>query len=102
MLQPSDYDGDSMAGLTPQDIHRMAKQGWKQDEGDMVKTDERDRLKGVVKKQNIRSRNIRDVLNIGAGTRCRHCGMLHFCYLERCGACSKPMEYNLGKVEKVI
>jgi hypothetical protein len=91
-----------MAGLTPQDIHRMAKQGWKQDEGDMVKTDERDRLKGVVKKQNIRSRNIRDVLNIGAGTRCRHCGMLHFCYLERCGACSKPMEYNLGKVEKVI
>ena len=25
-----------MAGLTPQDIHRMAKQGWKQDEGDRV------------------------------------------------------------------
>jgi hypothetical protein len=91
-----------MTGLTPQDIHRMAKQGWKQDEGDMVKTDERDKLKGVIKKQNIRSRNIRDVLNIGGGTRCRHCGMLHFCYLERCGACSKPMDYNLGKVEKVV
>ena len=91
-----------MTGFTPQDIHRMAKQGWSQDEGGMVKADERDKLKGVVKQQNTRSRNIRDVLNIGAGTRCRHCGMLHFCYLERCGACSKPMDYNLGKVEKVV
>lgn len=80
----------------------MAKQGWSHADGDMVKTDERDKLKGVIKQQNIRSRNIRDVLNIGSGTRCRHCGMLHFCYLERCGSCSKPMEYNLGKVEKVI
>ena len=91
-----------MTGLTPQDIHRMAKQGWQQSEGDAVKDDERDRFKGIVKKQNTRSRNIRDVLNIGAGTRCRHCGMLHFCYLERCGACSKPMEYNVGKVEQVV
>jgi uncharacterized OB-fold protein len=68
----------------------------------MVESDSNDKLKGVVKRQNVRSRNIRDVLNIGSGTRCRYCGMLHFCYLERCGACSKPMEYNLGKVEKVI
>tara|TARA_R100001015_G_C4635090_1_gene203440 strand:- start:4035 stop:4322 length:288 start_codon:yes stop_codon:yes gene_type:complete len=89
-------------GLTPQDIHRMAKQGWVQDEGDRVDSNKRDKLEGVVKQQNIRSRNIRDVLNIGSGTRCRHCGMLHFCYLERCGSCGKPMEYNLGKVEKVI
>ena len=91
-----------MAGLTPQDIHRMAKQGWKQDEGDRVDDTQRDRLKGVVKNQNTRSRNIRDVLNIGAGTRCRHCSMLHFCYLERCGACNKAMDYNLGKVEMVV
>lgn len=91
-----------MTGLTAQDIHRMAKQGWTKDEGDLVKTDERDKLKGVIKKQNTRSRNIRDVLNIGSGTRCKHCGMLHFCYLERCGACSKPMDYNLGKVERVV
>jgi hypothetical protein len=91
-----------MTGLTPQDIHRMAKQGWSQDKGGTVSTDESDRLKGIIKKQNTRSRNIRDVLNIGSGTRCRHCGMLHFCYLERCGACSKPMDYNLGKVEKMI
>jgi len=88
--------------LTPQDIHRMAKLGWTHSEGDMVKTDERDKLKGVIKRQNARSRNIRDVLNIGSGTRCKHCGMLHFCYLERCGACSKPMDYNLGKVERVV
>ena len=91
-----------MTGFTPQDIHRMAKQGWTQAQGDMLKQDARDPLPGISKKQNIRSRNIRDVINIGSGTRCRHCGMLHFCYLERCGACSKPMEYNLGKVEKVV
>ena len=88
--------------LTPQDIHRMARQGWTQADGDTVKSDSNDKLKGVVKRQNVRSRNIRDVLNIGSGTRCRYCGMLHFCYLERCGSCGKPMEYNLGKVEKVI
>ena len=87
---------------TPQDIHRMAKQGWSQHEGDLVKTDERDKLKGVVKQQQTRSRNIRDVINIGSGTRCRHCSMLHFCYLERCGACNKAMDYNLGSVEKVV
>jgi len=89
-------------GYTAQDIHRMAKQGWKLAEGDSVKTDERDKFKGVIRKQNIRSRNIRDVLDIGSGTRCRHCGMLHFCYLERCGSCGKPMDYNLGKVESVV
>ncbi|MBT4406258.1 MAG: hypothetical protein HOC79_00095 [Euryarchaeota archaeon] len=91
-----------MTGLTPQDIHRMAKQGWQQAEGDMIKQDARDPLPGIAKQQNTRSRNIRDVINIGGGTRCRHCGMLHFCYIERCGACSKPMDYNLGKVEKVV
>ena len=45
------------------------------------------------------SDNVRDIIDIGSGTRCKHCGMLHFLYLERCGACAKPMEYNLGKTE---
>ena len=45
---------------------------------------------------------IRDIVNIGAGTRCKFCGMLHFCYLERCGACKKPMHYNLAKTEEVV
>jgi len=84
------------------ELQRMEKQGWKKAEESMVKNDERDRLKGVVKRQNMKARNIRDIVNIGSGTRCKFCGMLHFCYLERCGACKKPMDYNLGKTEEVI
>ncbi len=83
-------------------LRRLEKQGWKQAEESMVKTDEQDKLKGVIKRQNIKTRNIRDIVNIGQGTRCRHCGMLHFCYLERCAACKKPMDYNLGKTEEVV
>ena len=83
-------------------LRRLEKQGWKQAEESMVKTDEEDKLKGVIKRQNIKTRNIRDIVNIGQGTRCRHCGMLHFCYLERCAACKKPMDYNLGKTEEVV
>ena len=88
--------------MTPEEIYRMARQGWKMDEGAAVASDETDKLKGVIKQQNVRSRNIRDVLNIGSGTRCKYCGMLHFLYLERCGSCNKPMEYNLGKREVMI
>ena len=83
-------------------LRRLEKQGWKAAEESMVKTDEQDKLKGVIKRQNMKTRNIRDIVNIGQGTRCRHCGMLHFCYLERCAACKKPMDYNLGKTEDVI
>ena len=84
------------------ELKRLEKQGWKKAEEAMVKTDEQDKLKGVTKRQNMKTRNIRDIVNIGSGTRCRHCGMLHFCYLERCGSCKKPMEYNLAKTEEVI
>tara|TARA_R100001015_G_scaffold13562_1_gene6023 strand:- start:891 stop:1145 length:255 start_codon:yes stop_codon:yes gene_type:complete len=53
-------------------------------------------LAGVTSAQRNRNRHIGDVLNIGAGTRCKHCGFLHFLWRETCGACDKPMEYNLG------
>lgn len=53
-------------------------------------------LEGVVNKQNKRVKNVGDVMNIGAGTRCTHCGMLHFLWKEKCASCSRPMEYNLG------
>jgi len=53
----------------------------------------------AVKKQNTRNRQVADVLNIGAGTRCRHCGMLHMCWLPKCGACGLEMDFNLGTVE---
>jgi len=85
-----------------QELQRLEKQGWTYGEADAVKDDERDRLKGVVSRQNMKTRNIRDIVNIGSGTRCKFCGMLHFCYLERCGACKKPMDYNLGKTEEVV
>ena len=85
-----------------QELQRLEKQGWSYGEADAVKDDERDRLKGVVSRQNMKTRNIRDIVNIGSGTRCKFCGMLHFCYLERCGACKKPMDYNLGKTEEVV
>ena len=87
--------------MTPEELRRFSKQGWKYATGDSVRVDagSHERLAGQIGEQNLRSRNIRDVLDIGSGTRCKHCGMLLFCYLERCGACSKPMEYNLGMVD---
>lgn len=87
--------------MTPEEVRRFSKQGWKYATGESVRTEagSDERLAGQISGQNMRSRNIRDVIDIGSGTRCKHCGMLHFCYLERCGACSKPMEYNLGTVD---
>jgi|TARA_B100001094_G_scaffold293074_1_gene312690 hypothetical protein len=53
-------------------------------------------LAGVTSEQRTRNKNVGDVLNIGAGTRCKHCGFLHFMWRETCGACEKPMEYNMS------
>tara|TARA_R100000908_G_C3746880_1_gene142060 strand:+ start:319 stop:606 length:288 start_codon:yes stop_codon:yes gene_type:complete len=53
-------------------------------------------LKGVIKKQRTNARKAADVLNIGAGTRCGHCGLLHFMWKENCGSCRKPMNFNMG------
>ena len=53
-------------------------------------------LKGIVKQQRNRNSEAADILNIGSGTRCKHCGMLHFMWRETCATCNKPMEYNLA------
>ena len=53
-------------------------------------------LKGVTRNQRARTENAADVLNIGAGTRCTKCGMLHFMWRADCGACGKPMDFNKG------
>tara|TARA_R100001510_G_C7656902_1_gene217581 strand:+ start:2199 stop:2540 length:342 start_codon:yes stop_codon:yes gene_type:complete len=37
-----------------------------------------------------------DIQNIGSGTRCMDCGMLHFCWTPSCAVCNGPMDYNLG------
>jgi len=37
-----------------------------------------------------------DVQNIGSGTRCTSCGLLHFCWTPRCAVCGDPMYFNQG------
>ena len=80
------------------DIERAQKQNVRLaeslDMGSVLNTDKP--LSGVVSKQNSRVKDIGDILNIGAGTRCKHCGLLHFMFVEKCSSCKKPMEYNLG------
>ena len=79
------------------DIERAQKQNVRLAEslnmGSVFNTDRP--LAGTVSKQNSRVKDIGDILNIGAGTRCKHCGLLHFMWVEKCSACKKPMEYNM-------
>lgn len=89
--------------LSLSDIQRMNKQGWTKAESfnvNVVPTEDTIQWKNhAIKKQNTRNRQVADVLNIGTGTRCRHCGMLHMCWLAKCGACGIEMDFNLGTVE---
>ena len=80
------------------DIARLQKRGIRLNEsyGASVRTNEDKPLSGVTLKQRNRNKNAGDVLNIGSGTRCVHCGFLHFLWRATCGSCEKPMEYNLG------
>lgn len=89
-------------GLSLNDINRMNKQGWMKAEtsGVDIAPDEGIQWKNyAIKKQNTRNNQIADIVNIGAGTRCKSCGMLHMCWLAKCGACGLSMDFNLGKVE---
>lgn len=92
-----------LSGLSLKDIDRMNKQGWTKAESfgiDVKPAEEGIKWdKAQVQEQNTRMRQVADVVNIGAGTRCVQCGMLHMCWLPKCGACKAPMDYNLGKVE---
>ena len=90
--------GFDMRSLDLSDMVRSSKQGVKVDTdyGSSAVINEEEPLKGITSEQRNRNRNIGDVLNIGAGTRCVHCGFLHFLWRASCGSCEKPMEYNLG------
>ena len=44
----------------------------------------------------MRGRERFDIQNIGAGTRCTECGLLHFCWTPACASCGAKMEYNKG------
>ena len=87
--------------LDADDISRAQKQNVRLDTqfGSGEVFDKEHPLKGVTKTQRSRSEKAGDVLNLGAGTRCKHCGMLHFLWVENCGSCRRPMEYNLSKRE---
>ena len=83
------------------DIQRLQKRGIRLAEslGEGKVFNEANPLAGVTKKQRHRTSKAADVLNIGSGTRCRHCGMLYFCWVDNCRTCKKPMEYNMGHIE---
>jgi hypothetical protein len=80
------------------DIARLQKRGIRLNEsyGASVRTNEDKPLSGVTVKQRNRNKNAGDVLNIGSGTRCKHCGMLYFCWVDTCRTCKKPVDFNLG------
>tara|TARA_R110002020_G_scaffold35001_2_gene105970 strand:- start:682 stop:981 length:300 start_codon:yes stop_codon:yes gene_type:complete len=84
--------------IDAEDIERFQKQSIRSDIqydlSSVINTE--NPLAGVTSEQRNRNSKAGDVLNIGSGTRCQHCGMLHFLWRENCGACNKPMEYNLG------
>jgi len=87
--------------LDIEEIERLQKQGVRAEESyhPNIPSDEKDPLKGVVTQQRANAQKASDVLNIKSGTRCAHCGMLHFMWRENCGTCSKPMDFNLGVKE---
>jgi len=89
-----------MSHYTVDDLQRMEKQGWQKAEsvGAGSVTAPENPLAGVTQQQRARTRNLRDIVDIGSGTRCVQCGMLHFCWVERCGACNQPMNFNLAEV----
>ena len=90
--------GFDVRSIDFEDISRSQKQGVasdvKFDHNKVMNTDRP--LEGVVNSQRARTADVGDILNIGSGTRCKHCGFLHFMWRATCGACEKPMEYNLG------
>jgi len=90
--------GFDVRAIDFEDISRSQKQGIRSDmQFDHNKVMNTDRpLEGVVSPQRSRTAEVGDILNIGSGTRCKHCGFLHFMWRATCGACERPMEYNLG------
>ena len=78
------------------DISRFQKQDVRADIAYKAEVNEENPLKGITTKQRARTEEVADIMNIGAGTRCKHCGMLHFLWKANCGSCGKPMEYNLA------
>lgn len=90
--------GFEVRTLDIDDISRAQKQNVRIDTAydSGVVRDTEHPLKGVTRSQRSRTSEVGDILNIGAGTRCQHCGMLHFLWVDKCRSCNKPMDYNMG------
>ena len=88
----------SVGNLGLDDIERLQKRGIRFDEsyGASVRVNEDKPLEGVTLKQRNRNKNAGDVLNIGTGTRCKSCGMLYFCWVDKCRTCGVKMDFNLS------
>ena len=93
---------DAFGSLGLDDIKRLQKRGIRLNEsyGGSVKTNDEKPLEGVTLKQRNRNKNAGDVLNFGSGTRCKSCGMLYLCWVDKCRTCGKPMDFNLGQKEQ--
>jgi hypothetical protein len=91
----------SVGNLGLDDIERLQKRGIRFDEsyGASVRVNEDKPLEGVTLKQRNRNKNAGDVLNIGTGTRCKSCGMLYFCWVDKCRTCGVKMDFNLSTKE---
>jgi len=91
----------SYNNLGTDDIARLQKRGIRLNEsyGASVRTNEDNPLEGVTLKQRNRNKLTGDVLNIGSGTRCASCGMLYFCWVDKCRTCGSKVDFNLGTKE---
>ena len=83
------------------EIERLEKRGIRLAEsyGSGSVFNEDNPLEGITKKQRVRNRKAGDVVNISAGTRCTKCGLLYFCWAEKCQACGAKLDFNLGGKE---
>jgi hypothetical protein len=92
---------ETFGNLDLSDIERLQKRGIRLNEsyGASLKADEDDPLAGMTLKQRNRNKAAGDVLNIGSGTRCKSCGMLYFCWVDKCRTCGKQVDFNLGRKE---
>ena len=92
---------ETFGSLGFDDIERLQKRGIRLNEsyGASVRTNEDNPLSGFALKQRNRNKSAGDVLNIGSGTRCKHCGMLYFCWVDKCRTCGMQMDFNLGNKE---
>jgi len=90
--------GFDVRSIDMSDVVRAGKQGRKADfqYGSEVVAKPQHPLEGITQSQRNRNQEIGDILNIGSGTRCKHCGMLYFCWVDTCRTCKKPVDFNLG------